>query len=122
MSRIRSNILWAFLAISVLDGMLTAWLGADTGVQVRKNLLLAAVQMGLILAWVHFDSLQRQYHRSRLLTFGIIGLSIIFIPYYLYRSRKPEERRGAFLGLTVFVILSIGAQSVAEALASALVQ
>ncbi len=64
MSRIRSNILWTFLAVSALDGALTAWLGADTAMQIRKNLLMAMVQMGLIQAGMRLPlaPLGAEYH------------------------------------------------------------
>lgn len=121
MARIRSNILWTFLAVTALDGMLSALLGDNSPRQAGKDLAFALVQLGLILAWVRFDSEERKVPRSTWLNVGIVCVAIVFVPLYLYRSRQPGERRSAFLGMAVFVALAIAVQASTEWLTGLLV-
>src|SRR5687767_5825003 len=69
---------------------------------------------GLVFAWYRFDAEDRGYQRSALLNVGIIVFSLIFLPYYLFRSRGAKAGSLAVLGALgilagVFALVFVGA-------------
>lgn len=66
------------------------------------NLLYQAVTLAVCFTWLHFDSRQLDIRRPWWLNVGIVLLLVVFVPYYLYKTR-PAGRRGAaifgFFGL-----------------------
>lgn len=110
LSRQRSNVLWTFLGMVALEGTLGATLGEEGRAPAASLLIFTFIELALILAWVHFDSLERGFRRSAMLNIGIVAMALVFVPMYLYQSRKPEDRIKAFTGLAVFVTLATGVQ------------
>lgn len=112
--RIRSNILWAFLAVSALDGILSGLLG-DSGFSAGpRELALTLIELALVFAWIHYDSMERKFRRSALFNIGIAAAAVVFVPLYLYKSREPAQRLPAIVGLMVFVVTALGVEAGAE--------
>jgi hypothetical protein len=59
----------------------------------------------LTFAWYRYDSDARQYRRSYPLNVGVIALSLLALPYYLFRSRGLLS---GLLALVLLLVLSIG--------------
>lgn len=57
----------------------------------------------LLFAWYRLDSKILGYHRSLWLNIGVVGLAVIALPYYFFRSR------GAKRGLTATGLFLLGA-------------
>ncbi|MES2130248.1 MAG: hypothetical protein V4463_23505 [Pseudomonadota bacterium] len=60
-----------------------------------------------IFMWYHLDSEARGYARSRWLSAGVIGLSIVAIPYYLVRSRPHGQRVRALCYCVAFLVAAM---------------
>lgn len=115
------------LLLGAIDVMLfgapttTGTMGATPG---GPRLLVAiAGNIALLVTgfrWLYWDSLQLDIRRPAWLNVGIILVAIVFVPYYLYKTR-PEGRRllpiAAFFALIVVVSMAnvVGA-GLAEAL------
>lgn len=67
-----------------------------------------AVCVFLIFLWYRIDSTQVGYRRSPWLNVGVVGISLVALPYYFFRSRGA--RRGALA--TLFLFLAFIASSV----------
>ncbi len=62
----------------------------------------------LIFAWVHVDAKQRHLKKPKWLNMGILALSIVFVPIYLFRSRPKGERLKALVGYVLALLGYIG--------------
>ncbi|MBN8885972.1 MAG: energy transducer TonB [Rudaea sp.] len=49
----------------------------------------------LIFLWYHVDSTAKNYPRSSMLNVSIVGLSLVALPYYFFRSRGFAKGAGA---------------------------
>lgn len=63
--------------------------------------------LGLMFVWLRYDSSEIGFRRSVLLNIGIVGMTIIFVPVYLFKSRSIVRRGKAILLFFGFVILCI---------------
>ena len=68
-------------------------------------LIAAVATLSLLFYWYRSDSTERSYRRSIWLNVGVVGLGIIFLPYYLIRSRGLK--RGS-LATAVMVLAYLG--------------
>ena len=59
----------------------------------------------LLFGWVHIDARERQFRKSKWLNVGVLGLSLVFVPVYLVRSRPAGARLRALAGF----VLALGA-------------
>ena len=101
----RSWLLVAFFTLSFLFGACDVWFEGARGLSKQLLLWVPMITLAaIIFAWVHADSAQRSYARSMLLNMGIVGLSLVFVPVYLYKSR-PEGARAKALGAFALVLL-----------------
>jgi hypothetical protein len=57
--------------------------------------------------WYCRDSNARNYIRSRWLSVAMVSVSLLAIPYYLWRSRPAGQRAGALLRFFGFVALLV---------------
>ena len=107
----------ALMGVSVVLGILETALVPESGTGDRAFLveLLGAVVMLLIgFYWLHFDSRERGIRRPAWLDIGIVMLALVFVPYYLYKTRPAGGRTTsifAFFGLIFgsVALSSIGA-------------
>lgn len=105
----KTMLVLALMVSAFVGGAGEGWIEEMRG-SARTVLLLSEVLVYtvLILAWIHIDSIERGYARSRLLNVGIIALALVFVPVYLIRSRPRGTRakalRGFLLGSGGFVL------------------
>jgi len=59
----------------------------------------------LIFLWYRLDSDARSFRRTPILSVGVIGLAILAVPYYLYRTRGFLRGSAALL---VFLCINVG--------------
>lgn len=59
----------------------------------------------LIFIWYRFDSEQQSYKRTYLLNIGVVGMALIALPYYFFRSRGAK---GGFIALLLCILFLIG--------------
>jgi len=108
----KHKVLAALGAVAFLSGAVGPYLDTSTPLSSGYLQLATAVAIGtvlatiaLIVAWYHIDTNERHYKRSLWLNGGMIGLSIICFPYYLFRSRGI---RGGFIALGLVLVALIG--------------
>ncbi|MGN6519435.1 MAG: hypothetical protein ACTHK2_08440 [Dokdonella sp.] len=67
---------------------------------VRGSGLNLAYQIAVLLlcfAWLEMDSRELSIRRPWWLNLGVVFMTSIFVPYYLYKTRAPGQRGGAIL-------------------------
>ena len=67
-----------------------------------------AVVAALVFTWVHIDARERQFKKSKWLNVGVLGLSIVFVPVYLLRSRPTGKKGRALLGFGLALLAYFG--------------
>jgi len=83
---------------------------------VRSSGISYLYQIAVLVAcfvWLECDSRQLDIRRPWWLNLGVIFLTSIFVPYYLYKTRPAGQRGGAimaFLGILFgsFITMSVG--------------
>ena len=105
----KRSILISIFALTFVFGACDVWLeGAPQ--RIAEGFLWTSIVIvsALVFAWVHLDAAQHSYSKSKWLNVGILGLSIVFVPVYLYRSRpkgaKLKALAGFILGLLGYLI------------------
>ena len=81
------------------------------------NLLYQAMTLAVCFTWLHFDSRQLDIRRPWWLNVGIVLLLVVFVPYYLYKTRAAGHRGGAILGFFGLVFGCLVAMMVGMSLA-----
>lgn len=96
--------------LAFVEGGLGGWVANEPST-IQRNVLLTnlAINSFLVLLWFRTDALERSYQRSRLLTIGVLGLGLVFVPWYLWRSRQGKDRIRAisYFGLALPAVLVI---------------
>jgi hypothetical protein len=92
------------LALGFLDGVVGAWLYGNTPFP-NSDIVFMIANAFLAFLWFRLDSDQRSYRRTPFLTTAVVGVSILAIPYYLFRTRGI---RRAIIGVLVLVSIFIG--------------
>lgn len=92
------------LALGFLNGVVGAWLYGNTPVP-NSAIVFMIANAFLAFLWFRLDSDQRSYRRTPFLTAAVVGVWIVAIPYYLFRTRGI--RSGA-IGVLVLVLLLFG--------------
>jgi hypothetical protein len=88
---------------AILSGMLTAFCALK---RISPSpLYFEAAFFPLLFAWYYYDSIDRGFKRTRLMSMGVIVLAIIFLPVYLIRSRSGNQRWLAVLKFFAFMFL-----------------
>ncbi len=87
-----------------IDTALVVTLGDAGKVMDEASLVAGVVGLAFMFMWLHYDGLQIGYRRTALFNTGIALLPVIFVPIYIYRSRPPGKRGGAFLRLLGFFL------------------
>lgn len=100
-------VLVAFLVLSFFAGVAGQYY--YPGMEFSPiDMWLLPVFAFLLFLWYRIDSAQRSFKRSPWLNAGVIGIAIIALPYYFFRSRG--FRGGAlatFLMLLVFILSGV---------------
>lgn len=73
-------------------------------VYTRLDVAFALFDTVLVFAWYRLDADERGFHRSPWLSVGIIGLGIVAMPWYFFRSRGA---RGGAIALGIAVALLV---------------
>jgi len=92
----------AALALGFVDGV-TAMLMYPGQVLPPSSFAIDVVVLFIIFAWYRRDSDSRGYKRSLLSSAMVIGLGIVALPYYFFRTRGL--RRGA-LATLIFLLIA----------------
>ncbi|MFK2873218.1 hypothetical protein [Dyella lipolytica] len=67
--------------------------------------VLVAISAFLMFLWYRLDTEQRSYRRTYLLNVGVVGFSLIALPYYFFRSRGVK---GGFVASSLFFLAILG--------------
>jgi hypothetical protein len=70
-----------------------------------SSLVIGIAALFLIFLWYRLDSDSRHFKRPALLSVGVVGLSSLAIPYYLFRTRGIRDGSVATL---VFLLIGVG--------------
>lgn len=65
----------------------------------KSDLVFSLAGALLVFLWYRLDAAERSYRRSPWLDVGVVGLGLVALPYYFFRTRGA---RGGFLALFVF--------------------
>ena len=96
-------------AIGIFNAATTGGLVAKQPWNLGEKLILVS----LIFWWYHLDKSEKKYKAGPLLNIGVVGLSVVAVPIYLFRSRGTKQ---GFIGLfkllafvaTILAILVLG--------------
>jgi hypothetical protein len=99
-----ARIAFTILALGLADGVVGAWLYRNNPFPASAVVFAIAAAFFAFL-WVRLDADQRGYRRSPFLTTSVVGLTVVAIPYYLFRTRG--FRKGC-VGILAFLGLLIG--------------
>jgi hypothetical protein len=92
------------LALGFLDGVVGAALYGNT--PFPNSAIVFAITVGFLgFLWFRLDSDKRSYRRTPFLTVAVVGISIVAIPYYLFRTRGI---RGGAIGVLVLISIMLG--------------
>jgi hypothetical protein len=94
----------ASLALGFADGAVAYFLYPGQ-MFAPSSLVISVAALFVIFMWYRGDSDNRAFRRTPLLSMGVVGLPIVAIPYYLFRTRG--FRYGALATLVV-VLVAIG--------------
>ncbi|WP_440225611.1 hypothetical protein ACQQ2N_10215 [Dokdonella sp. MW10] len=111
--RQKASTIAAMLGASLVFSILNVALNPDLAQQpsITVTQLIANVTLMLLgFRWLHLDSAQLEIRRPIWLNVGIILLAIVFVPYYLYKTRQPGARQAPILGFLGLVV-AIGVAS-----------
>lgn len=96
--------------VTFLSGVAGGWV-ANEPPNIQQKVFLANMAIGSVclLLWFRADALEHSYERSRLLTIGVLALGLVFVPWYLWRSRhgKNRLRAIAYSGLALLAALIV---------------
>jgi len=87
-------------------------LGSTAFTWILKYVVPTLAEVIFTFVWLHHDGKQVLYRRSPLMNVAIALVPFIFIPVYLHRSRRPEDRGMAFGRFVGFCLLLVAAMLV----------
>ena len=100
--------LFLLLASMLLAGMVDGyWASHRLPVLHVWELLDAFVFSFTAFVWYCRDSDAQGYRRSLMRNIGFIFVAVLFVPYYLVRSRAPGQKWRALLRLAGFLLLML---------------
>ena len=119
LQRGKNSTIATMLGVALVSGVVNVAMNPDfgqqaalTGTQLAANIVL----MLLGFRWLHLDSTQLDIRRPLWLNIGIVLLAIFFVPYYLYKTRRPGLRLVPIALFFAFVV----AQTIASSIGSGL--
>lgn len=117
------NLVFGALLVVFYPGLTDTGTAQATLEQLRGSPLNIVYQLATLLAcfaWLHFDSRQLDIRRPWWLNVGIVLITSIFVPYYLYKTRPAGQRGQAILSFLGIVFGSVIAMMIGMFLALAL--
>ncbi|HEY0179572.1 MAG TPA: hypothetical protein VGC30_08055 [Dokdonella sp.] len=90
------NLIFGMLLVTTYPGLAAPDAAPALAEELRASPLNIAHQIAVLLAcfaWLQYDSRQLDIRRPWWLNLGIVMLTSVFVPYYLYKTR-PQGRRG----------------------------
>lgn len=101
MDKVLVLLLSGACAIGVVDGVLE-----PGGQYVRLWDVIAGIMVLVgTVCWYHLDTNARGYRRTIWMNHAVVGLAMVGVPLYLYRSRPKGTRRVALYKLLGFYVL-----------------
>jgi hypothetical protein len=103
----KHSALIALVGVSAVLGILDAALGLPLRSDSERFAFTFGGNLALLLIgfrWLALDAFELDIRRPGWLNVGIVLLAIVFVPYYLYKTRPQGRRMPAiamFLGLVV---------------------
>jgi hypothetical protein len=85
-------------------------LGSTAFTWILKNVIPMLAEVIFTFVWLHHDGKQILYRRSLSMNVAIVLLPFIFVPVYLYRSRRPGDRGmalGRFVGFCLLLVAAM---------------
>ena len=109
----------ALLGLYTAHGYLNTYFEFDP--QYRKAWLISFVIVGssLVYAWYYYDSEVHGFRRRKWLNIAVVGLAIFAIPYYVFQSRGKGQRRKAMLYLSGYFLITFACVGIGKYLAAA---
>jgi hypothetical protein len=98
----------ASLALGFIDGVTANWLFPGQLLP-PSSLAITIAALFLIFRWYQLDSDSREFKRTPLLSMAIIGVTILAVPYYLFRTRGFRQ---GLLATLVVLLAAIGYSAV----------
>jgi hypothetical protein len=92
------------LALGFVDGAIAYFLFPGQ-MFAPSSFVISIVALVVIFMWYRSDSDNRAFRRTPVLSIGVVGLPIVALPYYLFRTRG--FRHGALATLVV-ILVAIG--------------
>ncbi|CAN5446873.1 hypothetical protein BH10PSE17_BH10PSE17_07230 [soil metagenome] len=112
-SKAKWGVIITMAVLSFVSGVATQWFWPGQ-VNSPVDVAFAIASSIAAFAWYRLDSDQRAYPRSFWLNVAVIGLTLIALPYYFFRSRGAGGGLKATLStialLVASIVLSIGGQ------------
>ena len=108
-----TQVLKAYAVALLMLGAIAGWFAQVKAPHVQDQLfaLNVFVNIAMLFWWFRVDAEERQYRRTRMLNVGVVALTAIVVPVYLYRSRPPGGRARAIglfgLCLVGTVVISV---------------
>ena len=81
------------------------------------NIVYQVMTLVACFVWLHFDSRQLDIRRPWWLNAGIVLITSVFVPYYLYKTRPEGHRGQAIFGFFGIVFGCVVAMMIGMALA-----
>jgi hypothetical protein len=80
------RIAFAILALGLANGVVGAWLYRNNPLS-ASAIVFAIAGAFFAFLWVRLDAHQRDFQCSPFLSTSVVGLTIVALPYYLFRTR-----------------------------------
>ena len=94
----------AGLALGFIDGVVAYWFYPGQAFA-PSSVALSFLVLFLTFLWYRLDSDSRGFRRTPLLSAAIVGITILALPYYLFRTRGF---RNGFLDTLVVLLVGVG--------------
>ncbi len=116
----KQKALWTLIGVSLVLGVIDVGLGGSLSESARFTLALVGNVALLVIAfhWLNLDSRQLGIRRPTWLNIGIVLLLIVFVPYYLYKTRPAGQRGSVLLGFVAVLFACVFASAIGSALAA----
>jgi hypothetical protein len=101
----------ALMGVAFVFGVVEAALSPAPGVYDNTyplQLLNSVIMFVIGFYWLHFDARELDIRRPTWLNIGIVLFAIVFVPYYLYKTRPAGRRAQAiwsFFGLLLASVM-----------------